>query len=79
MLTAIVLICSLNVTPELRECTRDNATNVVQVPEEFGNPATCMLHGEAFIAGTTVGQNLASDERVKVMCVRHQALNRRVG
>jgi hypothetical protein len=79
MLTAIVLICSLNVTPELRECTRDNATNVVQVPEEFGNPATCMLHGEAFIAGTSVGQNLASDERVKVMCVRYQAVNRRVG
>jgi hypothetical protein len=79
MLTAIVLICSLNVTPELRECTRDNATNVVQVPEEFGNPATCMLQGEAFIAGTSVGQNLASDERVKVMCVRHQAINRRVG
>jgi hypothetical protein len=79
MLTAIVLICSLNVTPELRECTRDNATNVVQVPEEFGNPAACMLHGEAFIAGTSVGQNLASDERVKVMCVRHQMLNRRVG
>jgi hypothetical protein len=79
MLTAIVLICSLNITPELRECTRDNATNVVQVPEEFGNPAQCMLHGEAFLAGTSVGQNLASDERVKVMCVRHQMLNRRVG
>ena len=70
---------SLAITPELRECTRDNATNVMQVPEEFGNPATCMLHGEAFIAGTSMGQILASDERVKVMCVRHQMLNRRVG
>ncbi len=79
MLTAIVLICSLSVTPELRECTRDNATNVVQVPEEFALPAQCMMRGEAFVAGTTVGQNLAHDERVKVMCVRHELLNRRVG
>jgi hypothetical protein len=79
MLTAIVLICSLNITPELRECTRDNATNVVQVPEEFLIPAQCMMRGEAFLAGTSVGQNLAQDERVKVMCVRHEFLNRKIG
>jgi hypothetical protein len=79
MLTAIVLICSLSVTPELRECTRDNATNVVQVPEEFMLPSQCMMRGEAFVAETTVGQNLADNERVKVMCVRHEQQNRRVG
>ncbi|PWB61110.1 MAG: hypothetical protein C3F17_13365 [Bradyrhizobiaceae bacterium] len=79
MLTAIVLVCSLSITPELRECTRDNATTVVQVPEEFMLPAQCMMRGEAFLAGLSVGQNLAQDERVKVMCVRHEMLNRRVG
>jgi hypothetical protein len=33
MLTALVLICSLAVTPDLRDCTRDNATAVKSVFE----------------------------------------------
>jgi hypothetical protein len=66
MLTAIVLICSLSVTPELRDCSRDNATNVLQVPEEFMLPSQ------------SIGQDIAQEERVKVMCVRQMIVGRRV-
>jgi hypothetical protein len=78
MLTAIVLICSLSVTPELRDCSRDNATSVLQVPEEFMLPSQCMMRGQAFVAETSIGQDLAQEERVKVMCVRQMIVGRRV-
>jgi hypothetical protein len=41
MLTAFVLVCSLALTPDLRECKRDNAVHVLQVPEQFVLPAMC--------------------------------------
>ena len=78
MLTPVVLICSLTVTPDLRDCSRDNATNVVQIPEEFLLPAQCMMRGQAYLAETTIGQELTMEERVKVMCVRQMIVGRRV-
>ena len=74
MLTALVLICSLTVTPDARDCTRDNAAAVMRVPAEFGNPATCFLHGQAYLAGTSIGRELEPDERVKVICVRSEVM-----
>lgn len=68
MLTALVLVCSLAITPDLVACNRDNAVSVTTVPERFGSPVTCMMHGQAYIAETAVGQNLADNERVKVIC-----------
>jgi hypothetical protein len=68
MLTALVLVCSLAVTPNLHDCTRDNAVDVVQVPDTFGNPAFCFMSGQAYFAGTAMGRNMAKDERVKVVC-----------
>lgn len=70
MLTALILVCSVAVTPELRDCNRSNAVQVLQLPEETGNPVMCMLHGQAYLAGTEIGRDLRADERVKVMCVR---------
>ncbi|PWB60257.1 MAG: hypothetical protein C3F17_14900 [Bradyrhizobiaceae bacterium] len=78
MLTAIVLVCSLAVTPELRDCSRNNARVVLQVPEEFMVPAQCMMRGQAFLAETSIGQELGREERVKVMCVRHILVGRRI-
>jgi hypothetical protein len=78
MLTAIVLVCSLAVTPDVRECSRENAVQVLQVPEEFALPAMCAMRGQAFLAESSIGQELADNERVKVMCVRHIAVGRRV-
>jgi hypothetical protein len=70
MLTALVLVCSLVVTPDLRECDQTNARDVLRVPEEFASPASCFMHGQAFLAGIEIGRQLAADERVKVTCSR---------
>jgi len=50
MLVALVLVCSLGVTPDLADCSRTNAVNEVRVPEEFGNPTTCLMHDQAYLA-----------------------------
>jgi hypothetical protein len=72
MLTALVLICSVAVTPDLRHCTRDNATAVMRVPAEFGNPVTCFLHGQAYLAETSIGREIGEHNQVKVICTRSQ-------
>jgi hypothetical protein len=45
------------------------------VPEQFGNPVTCVMHGQAYLAETEIGQ----DERVKIVCVRNASAARTVG
>jgi hypothetical protein len=78
MLTALILVCSLAVTPDLRACDRDNAVHVLQVPEEFAMPAMCAMRGQAFLAETSIGQELTNDERVKIVCIRHMSVGRQV-
>ena len=73
MLTALILVCSLATDTDFRACTRDNALDVVLVPSTFGNPATCFLHGQAYMAGNALGRDLAPNEFVKVVCVRGTA------
>jgi hypothetical protein len=68
MLTAIILVCSTVITPELGDCNRSNAVHVLQLPET-ANPVMCMLHGQAYLAATVLGRELRADERVKVVCV----------
>ena len=70
MLTALVLICSVVVTPDVRDCTRNNATTVMRVPAEFANPYTCFMHGQAYLAQTSIGEELGDNDRVKVVCAR---------
>jgi len=82
MLTALVLICSVATTPDLRDCSRTNATAVMRVPADFGNPATCFMHGQAYLAQTSIGQEIGDDERVKVVCARSDLIDasiRRLG
>jgi len=74
MLTALVLICSVAVTPDLRDCSRANAAAVMRVPAEFGNPATCFMHAQAYLAETSIGQELGNDDRVKVVCARSETV-----
>lgn len=73
MLTALILICSLATTPDIRDCSRTNAVDVMYTPVESANPATCFLHGQAYVASTDFGRHLDGDEQVKVMCVRKEA------
>jgi hypothetical protein len=75
MLTALVLICSVAITPELRDCTRDNAIVLMRAPAEFGNPATCLMHGQAYVAETTIGQELGEHDRVKVVCAQRDMVD----
>jgi hypothetical protein len=74
MLMALVLVCSLQVTPNLADCSRMNAVNVMRVPEEFGNPATCLMHGQAYLAETSIGRDLHDNERIKVVCAQARKL-----
>ena len=46
VLTALILVCSLAVTPDLSDCSRSNAFDTMYVPEQFANPATCFMHGK---------------------------------
>ena len=82
MLARLVLICSVAITPDLRDCTRANATVVMRVPADFGNPVTCFMHGQAYLAQTTMGRELGEDERVKIICARGEMIDasiRRLG
>ena len=49
------------------------------VPEQFGNPVTCVMHGQAYLAETSIGQEIGQDERVKIVCVRNASTARTVG
>jgi hypothetical protein len=42
------------------------------VPEQFANPATCFMHGQAYLAETAIGRDMTPDERVKVVCVHNK-------
>jgi hypothetical protein len=74
MLTALVLICSTGVSVNMHDCTYDNATAVMRVPAEFANPTTCLMHGQAFLAATSLGQELGDQDRIKVVCVRSEKI-----
>jgi hypothetical protein len=74
MLTALILICSATATPDVRDCTRDNAAAVMRVPVRFRSSATCFAYGRAYFAETTFGRRLGSDDRVKVICARTETV-----
>jgi len=66
MLTAVILICSLTSVPNLEACTQDNASAVIRDTETF----TCFMHGQAYVAATSIGRDLSENEVVKVLCVQ---------
>ena len=33
------------------DCTRSNANTALRLPAKFGNPATCFMHAQAYLAG----------------------------
>ena len=72
MLTALILICSVAVSADLGECTRKNAVTEIRVPSEFANPVLCLMHAQAYLAGTSFGQELNSSDRVKIICMRRE-------
>lgn len=75
MLTALILICSAAITPDLQDCTRDNAIAVMRVPAEFGSPVTCFMHGQAYLAQSSIGQELSGNDLIKMVCGRSQTID----
>ena len=69
MLTAIVLICSLSLTPNLQDCTRETAVQALRVPEQTQLPGICLKIGLEYFTQTEFARHLAADERIKVVCV----------
>jgi hypothetical protein len=74
VLTALVLICSVTTAADPQDCTRSNANTVMRVPTEFGNPATCFMQAQAYIAGSSIGRDLDANERVKIVCMRSETI-----
>jgi hypothetical protein len=70
MLRALILVCSAAVAAEPQDCTRYNAITVMRVPEEFGNPAHCFMHAQAYLAGSQIGRDLDATDRIRIVCVR---------
>jgi hypothetical protein len=74
VLTALVLICSAAVAVNPGDCTRSNANTVMRVPAEFGNPATCFMHAQAYLAGSSIGWDLDANDRVRIICVPREVI-----
>jgi hypothetical protein len=70
MLTALVLVCSIAVTPDLADCNAVNARVVMRSPETYVSPVTCAMHGQAYLAETALGRALGKNDRVKLVCMR---------
>jgi len=75
MLSALILICAAGVTADIHDCTRDNATVVMRLPAEPGNPVACFMHGQAYVAETSIGQSLVDGDIVRIVCTRDVAFN----
>jgi hypothetical protein len=73
VLTALVLICSLAVTPDLRDCDQARAVGVLDVPGSFKLPAACFVSAQAYIAETSLPAHMASEERIKIVCAKAAA------
>jgi hypothetical protein len=69
MLTALVLVCSLTLTPDIADCNHKNALDIMRVPDEFANPVTCFMQGQAYLAETAIGRRLTKDHAVKIICM----------
>jgi hypothetical protein len=72
---SVVLVCSTAVTPDFRDCTRDNAAAVMLLTVQSANPATCFMHGQAYLAQTSIGEELGANDRVKIVCVRSETVD----
>lgn len=78
MLNALVLVCTVLVTPDLRDCNETNARVVMVDPQEFSNPVMCAMHGQAYIAETAIGRTLGENDRVKIVCRPRQSAEARM-
>lgn len=70
MLIALILVCSLHITPDLRDCNARNALDVMRTPVAAIMPTACFVQGQAFLAQMQIGRDLRADEAPRVICQR---------
>lgn len=58
MLTALVLVCSIATTPDLRTCDLSNARAVMRLPADYSNAVTRAVHGPACLAEIAIGRDV---------------------
>ena len=46
----------------------------MRVPAEFASPVTCLMNGQAYLAGTSLGRQLDDGDRVKIVCKRSETI-----
>jgi hypothetical protein len=78
MLTALVLVCSIAITPDIRDCDPTNARIVMRTPETYTSPVTCAMHGQAYLAETAIGRYLNENDRVKIVCSRQDNVDQTI-
>ena len=47
----------------------------MRTPVEHANPATCFLHGQAYLAQTSLAQDLRDTDRIKIVCARSSSVS----
>ena len=50
----------------------------MRTPVETANPATCFLHGQAFVAQTSIAQDLRETDRIKIVCARSTSASAKI-
>jgi hypothetical protein len=70
MFTALVLACSLVITPDLTLCTPENALQAVELHREFSSEAECVAQGEKFGEAALKRPIIPDEDRLKVICKR---------
>jgi hypothetical protein len=74
MLTALVLICTMAATPDIRDCTRDNAAAVMRVPLRLRSSDTCFMYGRSYLDETAIKRGLGGGDRLKIICARTETV-----
>ena len=72
MLSALILVCSLTTVPNMDSCTEKTAIAVISDPDTFASPITCFVHGQAYLAETSISDALEPDDIVRVICSRRR-------
>jgi hypothetical protein len=68
MLMALILVCSIALVPDIRECTKENAVDIIYGPEPTALPSACLIMATELAASLSFGSE--GDTYVKIGCAR---------
>jgi hypothetical protein len=70
MFTALILACSLVITPDLALCTVDNAVQFAELHRTFATETECRAQGEQFGQIALPRPIIPDEDRIKVICTK---------